>query len=281
MASMTVEQSWRWAKQQLPDSDCAAVDAKTLLCHVLDCTSTHLHTHAQQVLTTATYERYQALVYRRQQGTPVSYILGRQDFWTLSLAVDESTLIPRPETELLVEQTLRLNSRDNPRILDLGTGSGAIALALASELPAAEIVAVDRIAEALALAAQNARNLRLTNVLFHRSHWFAQLEPQTFDVIVTNPPYVEANSCWLDQGDVRFEPTSALIAGIDGLEDIRHIVANAHPWLKPGGWLLLEHGYNQAAAVATMLAAHSYQNRQCLDDYSAIPRISFAQKSSA
>ena len=281
IASMTVEQSWRWAKQQLPESDSAAADAKALLCHVLDCTSTHLHTHGQQVLTTEASQRYRALVQQRQQGTPVSYMLGRQDFWTLNLAVNEHTLIPRPETELLVEQTLRLNTRDNPRILDLGTGSGAIALALASELPTAEIIAVDRIAEAVALAAENARTLQLSNVQFHCGHWFAGLAPQTFDFIVTNPPYVETNSCWLDRGDVRFEPTSALVAGIDGLEDIRHIVANAQSWLKPGGWLLLEHGYNQAAAVAAMFAKDSYQAAQCLDDYSAIPRISYAQKSIA
>ena len=278
MPTMTIAQCLRWATQQLAASESPAVDAKFLLCHVLDCANTYLMTYPEQMLSNTAMTKYQNHVDQRKQGIPVSYIIGKQDFWTLTLQVNEHTLIPRPETELLVEQTLHLNNLVKPQILDLGTGTGAVALALASELPQANIYAVDRIIEAVELAQLNAQQLQLSNVQIFQSDWFAQLTTQAFDFIVTNPPYVESESRWLGEGDVRFEPLSALVAGSDGLDDIRYIIEHAKAWLKPGAWLLIEHGYNQADLIAQIFKDFEYQAIQCLEDYSSIPRISFAQK---
>jgi release factor glutamine methyltransferase len=195
------------------------------------------------------------LVSRRQSGEPVAYITGRRGFWSFDLRVSPDTLIPRPETELLVEMALEYLPASRPQmVLDLGTGSGAIALALAKERPLARIIAVDASPAALAVAEANAVEQKLANIHFEHGDWFAGLANQRFDVIVSNPPYIEADDAHLVQGDLRFEPRSALAAGDDGLSDIRVIVHGAPGHLNPQGWLMVEHGWRQGAVIRQLFA---------------------------
>lgn len=278
---MTIAQALDWAKSHLAQGESPVIDARVLLCHVLNCSTTTLLTYPERPLSENHLLQFKTLIEQRKTGKPVSYLTGKQDFWTLTLSVNEHTLIPRPETELLVERTLQLHTLDplkQPKILDLGTGTGAIALALASELPQSQVLAVDFIQEAVELAKHNTEQLALKNVNVQQSNWFSNIAKQSFDFIVTNPPYVEAQSPWLLQGDVRFEPDSALTSGDDGLDDIRMIVEQALDWLNPGGWLLIEHGHLQSEAIQKFLTNHGYDKVIGEDDYSGLARICYAQK---
>ncbi|MCY7296989.1 peptide chain release factor N(5)-glutamine methyltransferase [Alteromonas sp. a30] len=278
---MTIAQALDWAKSRLFEGESPAIDARVLLCHVLNCSTTTLLTYPEKPLTDAQIEQFTALIEQRKIGKPVSYLTGKQDFWTLTLNVNEHTLIPRPETELLVERTLQLhelNPLKQPAILDLGTGTGAIALALASELPQSQVLAVDFIQEAVELAKYNAQQLALKNVSVLQSSWFSNIPQQSFDFIVTNPPYVESQSPWLSEGDVRFEPDTALTSGEDGLDDIRLIIDHAVTWLNPRGWLLIEHGHLQSEAIQGLLVDHGYDSVTTESDYSGLPRMCYAQK---
>jgi release factor glutamine methyltransferase len=206
--------------------------------------------------------------------------MGYRDFWNLRLQVSPATLIPRPETELLVEvalEKLATLSSQTVSVLDLGTGTGAIALALAQERPDIQLLAVDASTAALDIARSNAQLNQINNVSFVQSNWFSELPSQRFDLIVSNPPYIEQNDPHLTQGDVRFEPISALASGLDGLDDIRHIIQHAPAWLNPQGWLLLEHGYNQGQAVSTLMLKRGLQNVQCLPDWAGIERVNLGQ----
>jgi release factor glutamine methyltransferase len=222
-------------------------------------------------------ERYASFLERRRSGEPVAYILGHQGFWSLDLEVAPHTLIPRPDTELLVETALQLAPATPQRVLDLGTGSGAIALALASERGGWQVIGVDRIAEAVALAERNRQRLKLGNAEFRQSSWFDGLAGERFDLILSNPPYIAADDCHLGEGDVRFEPLSALVAGVDGLDDIRQIIAQAPRHLQAGGWLLLEHGYDQAEAVRELLAAAGFTAVDSRRDLGGHQRISLGR----
>lgn len=240
-------------------SDSARIDAELLLCHVLGVNRTYLFTWPEHELSAETLQALEFLLARRESGEPVAHILGRREFWSLELAVTADTLIPRPETELLVEMALERIPYDAEwQIADLGTGSGAIALAIASERPACHITAVERSPGALKVAQQNAERLGITNVTFFLGSWFEPLTGQRFELIVSNPPYIPSADPHLSEGDVRFEPASALIAGEDGLDDIRFLVANAPQYLKSPGWLLLEHGYDQGGAVVALLDQAGY-----------------------
>ncbi|WP_043238347.1 peptide chain release factor N(5)-glutamine methyltransferase [Stutzerimonas azotifigens] len=265
------------AEAALPDSPSARLDAEWLLAYALGKSTSYLRTWPEREVAPEVAERYRAWLARRRQGEPVAYILGRQGFWSLELEVAPHTLIPRPDTELLVETALALLPAESLDVLDLGTGTGAIALALASERPAWRLTGVDRVEEAVALAERNRARLGLGNVRFHRSHWFSALEGQRFALIVANPPYVAADDPHLAQGDLRFEPLSALIAGPDGLDDLRHIVAGAPAHLRAGGWLLLEHGYDQAAAVRELLGAAGFEAVQSRADLAGHLRISLGR----
>ncbi|HWU77942.1 MAG TPA: peptide chain release factor N(5)-glutamine methyltransferase [Rhodanobacter sp.] len=234
-------------------------DAELLLLHALQKPRSWLFAHADDMVEMDVQAAYVALVDRRVCGEPVAYITGHRGFWSMELEVSPATLIPRPETELLVELALqRLPPDSSASVADLGTGSGAIALAIALERPRAEVVATDASAAALAVARQNAQRHAIGNVCFAQGNWLEPLAGQRFDLIVSNPPYIEAADPHLTKGDLRFEPASALASGSDGLDDIRRIVDGARRHLNPAGWLLLEHGWNQGEAARALLVDAGY-----------------------
>lgn len=259
---------------QLPDSPTPRLDAELLLAAALGKSRSYLHTWPERIVSSEAAETFAGYLERRRAGEPVAYILGQQGFWKLDLEVAPHTLIPRPETELLVEVALQLLPATPARVLDLGTGTGAIALALASERPAWQVTAVDRVEQAVALAERNRLRLDLGNVQVRASHWFDSLAGERFELILSNPPYIAAEDPHLAAGDVRFEPSSALVAGQDGLDDLRAIIAQAPQHLQPGGWLLLEHGYDQAAAVRELLAGHGFTRVASRLDLAGHERIS-------
>ncbi|WP_218421783.1 peptide chain release factor N(5)-glutamine methyltransferase [Stutzerimonas stutzeri] len=261
----------------LPDSPSARLDAEWLLAAALGKSTSYLRTWPEREVPGDLAERFAADLARRRRGEPVAYILGRQGFWSLELEVAAETLIPRPDTELLVETALQLIPATPARVLDLGTGTGAIALALAAERPQWQVSGVDRIKAAVRLAERNRLRLGLHNAAFTLSDWFAGLNGERFQMIVSNPPYIPASDPHLLQGDVRFEPQSALIAGADGLDDIRTIIAQAAAHLQSGGWLLLEHGYDQAEAVRMLLLSHGFEDVQSRLDLGGHERISLGR----
>jgi release factor glutamine methyltransferase len=249
------------------------LEAELLLLHVLGKPRSWLIAHADDELDDTQVNAYDALVQRRRDGEPVAYITGHRGFWTLNLEVTPATLIPRPETELLVELALARMTA-TARVADLGTGSGAIALAIARECPTASVVATDASVDALAVAMRNAARHGIGNVRFAHGSWLAALPDERFELIVSNPPYIEADDPHLAQGDLRFEPVSALAAGADGLDDIRQIVAQARDHLEPGGSLLMEHGWNQGAAVREVLSAAGYRDVFTEQDLEQRDRVS-------
>ncbi|MGC1547607.1 MAG: peptide chain release factor N(5)-glutamine methyltransferase [Rhodanobacter sp.] len=235
------------------------VDAEALLVHVLGKPRSWLIAHADDVLDASIVASYEALLERRGAGEPVAYITGVRGFWTLDLEVTPATLIPRPETELLVELALTRLPRDGDvQVADLGTGSGAIALAIAHERRNVRVIATDASMDALGVARRNAERLGIAHVTFVHGDWLSPLPGQLFDQIISNPPYIEASDPHLVQGDLRFEPATALASGADGLNDIRRIVRDARAHLKDGGWLLFEHGWNQGDAVRALLHDAGY-----------------------
>ena len=265
------------ASAQLPESPTAQLDIELLLAHVLGKNRSYLRTWPERELDAEQLKRFNEALARRQAGEPVAYILGQQGFWTLELEVASHTLIPRPDTELLVETALSLIPATPAQVLDLGTGTGAIALALASERPAWQVTGVDRIAEAVELAERNRQRLGFNHARFVQSHWFSALAGQRYQMIVSNPPYIAADDRHLNEGDVRFEPSSALVAGADGLDDIRHIVEQAPEHLENGGWLLLEHGFDQAEAVCALLSARGFTQVESRRDLGGHQRISLGR----
>lgn len=236
-----------------------ASEAEVLLCHALERSRSWLFAHGDAVPDSTSRRWFDALVARRVVGEPVAYLTGRRGFWTLDLAVTPDTLIPRPETECVVELALeRIASSASVAIADLGTGSGALALAIAASRPRTRVLATDRSVTALAVARLNAGALAIANVEFREGDWFEPLAGMRFAMVVANPPYIADSDPHLSQGDLRHEPLSALASGRDGLDDIRRIVADAPAHLEPGGWLLLEHGFDQGPAVRGLLAAAGF-----------------------
>jgi release factor glutamine methyltransferase len=255
--------------------DEARIEVQMLLQHVLKVPRAYLLAHPEQNLDEAQASGYAALLARRSQGEPIAYILGEREFFGLNFKVTPATLIPRPETELLVELALqRIPVRGGFRVLDLGAGSGAIALSIAHTRAEAEVVAVDASEAALQVARENAQRLGIGNARFILSDWFHALGEQRFDLIVSNPPYIAAGDVHLTQGDVCFEPSSALASGADGLEDIRRIIAQAGDHLENGAWLLLEHGYDQAEAVRALLQKNGFSDVFSAKDIAGIERVS-------
>ena len=261
------------ASIELPDSDTARLDAELLLCHAIGKPRTYLRTWPERRPDADQLRQFEQLLSQRRSGVPVAYLLGEQGFWSLQLQVSQSTLIPRPDTERLVEVALELGPSGPAKVLDLGTGTGAIALALAVERPDWQLTGVDRVAEAVALARGNAERLQIRNAAFEQSDWFSALAGRQFDLIVSNPPYIAADDPHLQQGDVRFEPGSALVSGLDGLDDIRSLVQLAPDYLQPGGWLLFEHGWQQADAVAQLLSERGFEQIESWRDLGGQQRV--------
>jgi release factor glutamine methyltransferase len=260
-------------------SDTSRLDVEVLLSHILDKDRSFLYAWPEYQLSEQQQHCFDEFFNRRLQGEPVAHITGQREFWSLLLNVSPATLIPRPETELLVELALSLPLINQPSILDLGTGTGAIALALASEHPDWKIVAVDSFPEAVKLAEKNRKQLGFKqkngfdNVKVLQSHWFSNLKGQTFDLIVSNPPYIDAEDKHLNQGDVQFEPRSALVAEERGLSDLGTIIHSAQTYFNDEGWLLLEHGYDQGQAVRTMMQAAGFSGIATHADLAGLDRV--------
>ncbi len=262
------------ATELAPLSPSARADVEALAMHVCGLDRAGLVTRGPDTLNPEQLRQLDALVRRRATGEPIAYLTGRREFWSLDLKVTPQTLIPRPETELLVELALaRIPAQCAWDIADLGTGSGAVALALARERPACRLVATDVSPAALTVARDNARSHGIGHVTFREGHWLAALAGERFDLLVSNPPYIRDSDPHLDAGDVRFEPGIALRAGPDGLAAVREIAAGAQDHLKPGAWLLLEHGYDQAQAVREILDQDGYRDCASYRDFAGHARI--------
>lgn len=254
------------------------IDAEFLLAHVLAKPRSWLYAFADHSPSEQQCAEFDVLVQRRVLGEPIAYISGRRGFWSFDLQVSPDTLIPRPETELLVELALaRIHPAHASHVLDLGTGSGAVALAIAHECPLARVTAVDFSEPALVLAKSNAAELKIRNIEFIHSDWYAALAEQTFDVIASNPPYIEDADEHLQQGDLRFEPRTALASGVDGLDDIRLIITGAKNHLQPQGWLLIEHGWNQAADIGELFTNAGFVDIQTEQDLELRDRVTLGR----
>lgn len=274
------------AASQLNNEE-AVLEAQLLLQHVLNMNRAWLIAHADDALQANHRAAFEALLRRRLNGEPIAYILGVREFYGLDLMVTPDTLIPRPDTETLVEAALAkilpspqpspASGRGSFSVLDLGTGTGAIALAIATHRTRVNVTAVDASMGALEVAQKNAQRLGIKNVEFVLSNWLENLADQRFDVIVSNPPYIKENDAHLSQGDLRFEPISALASGVDGLDDIRQIVSDCLVYLKPQGWLMLEHGYNQATTVADLMANAGLTNIETIQDLGNNDRVTIGK----
>ena len=258
-------------------SDSAKFDAQVLLLNILQKPRSYLFTWPEKQLTDEQSQAFERACERRLNGEPVSHITGYREFWSLQVEVNPTTLIPRPDTETLVELALSCNVPNDAKVLDLGTGTGAIALALGSEMPTWDIIAVDRIDDAVALAKRNQKRLAINNVCVEQSNWFSALNNKKFDLIVTNPPYIEYNDKHLHQGDVRFEPLSALVADDAGLADIKQIITQSRDYLHSNGYLLIEHGFEQSAAVRHIFNQMAFINVSTVKDLGNNDRVTFGQ----
>jgi len=254
----------------------ANLEANLLLQHVLHVNRAWVITHDRDVLNADQQAEFQLLLKRRLDGEPIAYIVGFREFYGLQLKVSPVTLIPRPDTETLVEAALEKIPLDKvSHILDLGTGTGAVALAIAKNRNNCEVTAVDQSTDALSVTLENAQSLKLNNLRLIESNWFSELQGEGFDLIVSNPPYIAQDDEHLKQGDLRFEPISALASGVDGLDDIRKIVQDAPDYLKTNGWLMLEHGFDQAESVATLLKARGFNQIAHAKDIAGRLRVTF------
>ena len=272
----TVSEALDWATEQLRESDDARLDSQVLLAYALNVSRTWLFTWPDKALDGATLTAFNALIEERKSGTPIAYITGYRDFWSLRLKVTPDTLIPRADTELLVETALTLKNVEKPcDVIDLGTGTGAIALSLANECPSWRITATDINPKTLAVAKENATRLELA-VSFKESAWFDAINDR-YDLVISNPPYIESDDPHLQQGDLRFEPADALSSGKDGLDDIRRLVQQALKHLKKDGYLLLEHGYQQAEAVHSLMEKAGYIDIETHQDIEGRDRVTLGK----
>lgn len=272
----SIREAQAYGRACLSSSISPDVDIQYLLCHLLDCSPTRLLLDAESDLTESQWQQFKQFIERRKNGEPIAHITGSRGFWSLELAVNDSTLIPRPDTELLVALALA-KVEAGMKIIDLGTGSGAIALSIADERPDITMIATDFHLPAVQLAQANARKHTLNNVHFMQAFWLTACQQNQFDMVISNPPYIEADDPHLQQGDVRFEPLSALISGPDGLDDIRLITEQATNCLRPNGWLLVEHGYDQSVAVQQLFSAAGFSHISAHQDFGGNDRAVMGQ----
>lgn len=291
--SLTIDHLLKRGKTQLSSSDSAKLDCEILLLKVLNdalskqpnnttpkhYTKTWLLTWPEKIITREQVQQFDHYLSLRSQGIPIAYITGTKDFWSFTLDVTADTLIPRPETELLVECALeKIIVTKEYTILDLGTGSGAIALAIASERNNAKVLATDCSLKALNIAQKNASRLKLNNISFCQSHWFKSIPDQEFDIIISNPPYIAEHDPHLEVNVSRYEPLTALLSADNGLADIREIIEHSQPYLKPGGWLLIEHGFQQGKAVQALFQTFKFCQIKTFADLNRLPRVTIAQR---
>lgn len=274
----TLAEALQWASSQLVEiSDTAKLDAEVMLLHVIHKPRSYLYTWPDERITSEQSTAFQQMVARRAIGTPIAHIVGEREFWSLPFMVNPTTLIPRPDTEILVETALNLPLAQNAKVLDLGTGTGAIALSLAFERSTWQITAVDKVIEAVALAKANRDNLKLPQVEVLQSDWFDAVNQYDFNLIVSNPPYIDEEDEHLSQGDVRFEPQSALTAAEHGYADLFHIAQSARDYLAPGGYLLLEHGFEQAITVRNKMIELGYESVSTVRDFGSNDRCTLGR----
>ncbi len=262
------------AVSKLENSDSAELDAALLLSYVLNKPRTHLVAWPEKLLNTSQYQQFQSLLLKRIEGVPVAYILGEKEFWSRSFAVSNAVLIPRPETELLIELVLsELEQRSGVKLLDLGTGSGVLAITLALEMPGSEVWATDKSVEALEIAKINAADLGADQICFIESSWFSEIGSLQFDMIVSNPPYIPESDLAELQKELMYEPEMALTSGLSGLKDIKQILLEAKAFLIPGGVILLEHGFDQSMPVQELMVQNGYHEIKTSYDLSGLPRV--------
>jgi len=275
MAESSIQQQIDWARQALAaTSPSAVLDAEVLLAHCLQKNRSFLRAWPELLLNDAQLHQFRQLITLRITGMPVAYLTGQREFWSRTFNINANVLIPRPDSELLIELSLKhLPADASVQILDLGVGSGILAVTLALERPLAHVLATDISLTALDIAKQNAITLNANNISFLASNWFEAVPAQKFDLIISNPPYIAADDPHLQQGDVRFEPDNALISGKQGLFDIEIIVSQAKQYLKPNAYLLIEHGYNQATAVQAIFTANGYSDIDTHPDLSGQLRV--------
>ncbi|HCD05949.1 MULTISPECIES: peptide chain release factor N(5)-glutamine methyltransferase [unclassified Methylophaga] len=268
---MTIQEALQWARVQLDISPTLRKDIESLLCHVLSCQPLRLISYPEQTLTAEEQQQFVSLIEQRRQGVPVAHLTGVRGFWSLEVAVNQHTLIPRPDTELLVSLALE-KIQPGMRVADLGTGSGAIALAIKAERDDIWMLASDYSLQALTMAKYNAEKNQLA-VQFVCGQWLESMHSSSLDIIVSNPPYIRSDDPHLTLGDLRFEPLTALASGEDGLQDIRQLVQQAARVLKPEGWLMIEHGYDQSSAVQGMFQQYGFNEIQAFQDYGQQDRV--------
>jgi len=275
---LQIAETLKQAVTELQHFDTAKLDAEVLLSHCLCCDRSYFYAHPEVEIETAQYNQFQDLIKQRAIGRPVAYLVGRKEFWSLEFLVSPDTLIPRPETECLVEMALaKINRDDHYHILDLGTGTGAIAISIAKERQNITIMATDKNEAALIIAKKNASRLDVNNIFFQQAVWFDFKTDQQFDFILSNPPYIDINDPNLQTGDIRFENRQALIAEDNGLADLKTIIRESVHYLKASGWVMLEHGYEQGEAVRQFFCQYSFQNIETINDYAGHERITIAQ----
>ena len=277
-ALTTIAEALQQANSQLIDSDSPKLDAELLLLQLLEKPRTHLFCWPDEIVAEELLTQYKALIDSRASGTPIAHLTGQREFWSRDFRITSDTLIPRPDTELLIELALeRLSNNTKGLVADLGTGSGVIGITIAIERPGIEVIATDMSQKALKVASENAKNLGAKNITFRLSDWLDAINERAFQLIISNPPYIAKNDPHLKQGDIRFEPDSALTSGKEGLDDIEVIAREARHHLLENGLLLLEHGYNQAENVQQILSKNGYRNIQSHSDLAGHLRATSAE----
>lgn len=277
---MNIQQALQQASQALSETSSSAhLDAQVLLTHILQCNTAHLAAWPEKKLSEEQASRYLQLVQQRKKGVPVAHLTGHREFWSLNFSVNSSTLIPRPETETLIEFILeKFNDKEDLKLLDMGTGTGAIAISIAREKPEWKIFASDISEQALNLAVQNSENHQTSNITLIHSDWFNDITDHDFDIIISNPPYISDDDPHLSEGDVRFEPQSALTSGETGMDDIEHLCSRAKDHLVNNGWLIVEHGYNQKQQVADCFSENGYTDIEQKQDLSGHTRMTAGKR---